>query len=187
MKKFRLTSLLAIMLLFTTACNTNHEYSRYPCYVVIDNSVHQDPVLAQAMTPYAGVFVTLTVTSHGGAQYFRFVSNQNTFHESIFNAIDSRRSFQLGMNGALIVGFGNSTDATFYAYDRECPNCFNPDAIPVRSKPLAVASNGIATCPVCHRSYDLNNGGFIVSGDSGDKLIRYPASSTGALGVLSVR
>uniref|UniRef100_A0AB33JCE0 Rieske domain-containing protein n=1 Tax=Prevotella sp. GTC17260 TaxID=3236796 RepID=A0AB33JCE0_9BACT len=187
MRCLRFIGLLTTILLLTTACNSQHEYSNYPCYVVIDNSVHQDAVLAQAMTPYSGVFATLTITTHGGAQYFRFVSNQHTSSESIFNAIDSRRSFQLGMNGAIIVGFGNSVDATFYAYDRECPNCFDPDAIPLRSKPLSVGSTGIATCPVCHRKYDLNNGGLVVGGNPGNKLQRYPASSTGPLGVLSVR
>ena len=64
--------------------------------------------------------------------------------------------------------------------------CFNPNAIPMRSKPLSISSSGIATCNTCKRQYDLNNNGFISSGDDGKRLTRYRATSTGPFGVLSV-
>ena len=165
---------------------TQYEYSSRRSNLVFDNNIHKDPTLASAMTPYSGVFVAITLKDKGGAQYFQFTSNQGQTTESIFNAIDQRRTILLGMNEGLIVGYTTWNDLTFYAYDRECPNCFNPDAIPVRSKALQMSSTGIATCSSCHRKYDMNSGGIIVEGDKGDKLVRYRAGTTGSFGVLNV-
>lgn len=183
----RLT-LVALALTLNACHGSQFEYSGQGCYLVIDNATHQDATLASAMTPYSNVFVTITQTLHGGASYFHFASNQGgTPTESIFNAIDKRRSVIIGMNGGLIVGYGSLSDPlTFYAFDRECPNCFDSNQLPVRSYPLQTASNGIATCATCKRKYDLNNGGIIVQGDQGSKLTRYHAQTYGPYGVLSV-
>ena len=182
---FPLSSLLLIF--FLLSCDgTQYEFSSRHSYLVLDNSAHQDPTLASAMTPYSGVFVAITLKNKGGAQYYQFTSNQGQSSESIFNAIDQRRTVLLGMNQGLIVGYSTWSDLTFYAYDRECPNCFNPDVVPIRSKALQMSSSGIATCQSCHRKYDLNSGGIIVDGDKGDKLVRYRAGTTGAYGVLNV-
>ena len=155
--------------------------------LILDNSTHNDATLAAAMTSYSGTFVTITLTNHGGARYFKFNSNQGTSSESILDAIDQRRTMILGMNDGLIVGYGNLTDPLiFYAFDRECPNCFDPNAIPIKTHPLTMSSNGIATCKTCHRQYDMNNNGFISSGENGKRLTRYRATTTGPFGVLSV-
>ena len=178
--------LLLVPAVLASCDGAQYEYSSRRSYLVIDNSVHQDPTLASAMTPYSGVFTAITVVNNGGAQYFKFTSNQGQTTQSIFNAIDQRRTVVLGMNQGLIVGYTVWADLTFYAYDRECPNCFEPEAIPVRSKALQMSSSGIATCQTCHRKYDLNSGGIIVEGDKGEKLVRYRAGTTGAYGVLNV-
>ena len=103
------------------------------------------------------------------------------------NGIDARRTLILGYNNGIIVGYGSlNVPPIFYAYDRECPNCFDPNALPVKSKPLSVSTNGLATCKVCKRQYDLNNDGFVSSGDNGKRLTRYRANTTGPFGVLSV-
>lgn len=192
MRKPTLLGLLASLAasLMLCGCNAESETSRYPAYLVIDNSVHNDATLASAMDPMANTFVTITLRSSGGLRQFHFESNKGTSSTVGFNAVDQRlyqaRPFELGMNGALIVGYGTATDGVFYAYDRECPNCFSPDALPLRSRPLSVNDFGIATCPLCHRQYDLNNGGVIVAGDGGSKMTRYPASATGPYGRLAV-
>ena len=83
----------------------------------------------------------------------------------------------LGLNGSLIVGWSNLDDPKqFYAFDGECPNCFSPDAIPVKSRQLTLSTSGMASCAVCHRQYNLNTGGNVASGDNGRKLNRYHAS-----------
>ena len=98
------------------------------------------------------------------------------------------------MNDGIIVGYGTSNDdprasagpPTFYAYDRECPNCYDDDRVPIRSFPIQVAANGIGSCQNCHRQYNLNYGGFVSSGENGKKLERYRAATTGPYGVLTV-
>ena len=187
-KSFSIVGCLLYTLFILVACgNTEYEFSSKACFFIFDNSTHNDPTLAAAMTPYSGTYVTVTLTNHGGARYFKFSSNQGTSSEAIFDGIDSRRSLILGMNDGLVVGYGVLTDpVTFYAYDRECPNCFSPDALPVRSYPLHINNTGIATCSTCKRKYDLNNGGILAEGEKGNKMTRYRASTTGPYGVLSV-
>lgn len=187
---WRVARFMALWLgcLVASSCgDTQNEYTSHHCYFVFDNQTHNDPTLAAAMTPYSGVFTTISLTTKGGARYFVFKSNQNISSDKIFNNIDSQRTLILGMNDGIIVGYGTLSDPlTFYAYDRECPNCYDDSRIPIRSFPITVSSNGIGTCNNCHRQYDLNNGGIIGSGDGGLKLTRYRASTTGPYGILTV-
>ncbi len=171
------------------ACSADYEYSTYPCYVVVDNSVFLDPTISTAMNSTApGTFCMIQQTMSGTVPAFYFQNNQGLSSTQTFTAKETQLSLIFGMNNGVIVGFGNlDSPATFYAYDRECPNCFDPDAIPVKSKPLSMSSNGLATCSVCSRTYDMNNRGYITSEDSGEPLTRYPASTTGPYGVLIVR
>ena len=167
------------------------EFSTAPCSLFFDNQTeHKDATLAQAMTQYSGVFTTITTTTQSGAQYFVFTNNQGGSSRVAFGAKDKLRQqsgqFILGLNGGLIVGYGNSTDGVFYAYDRECPNCFDSNALPLHSYPLKVNNIGIASCSHCHRTYDLNNGGIIASGNGGKKMTRFYAVTTGAYGILNV-
>lgn len=182
--------LLFALLVFCTCKNTEYEFSSKPCYFIFDNSTHNDPTLAAAMTPYSGTFVTVTITFKGGVRHFKFTSNQGTSSEKPFDGIDERRSLVLGMNEGIIVGYGNLNDTNgnliFYAYDRECPNCFSSEALPVKSFPLQTNSAGIATCNTCKRKYDMNNGGILAEGEKGNKMVRYRASTTGPYGRLAV-
>ena len=185
-----MTGLLSMTLL--SACgDVEREFSSAPCSLYFDNQTHNDATLAAAMTPLSGIFVTITTTSKSGAQYFVFTNNQGHSSQVVFDAKDKQRQqagqLILGLNGAIIVGYGFSTSQTFYAYDRECPNCFDSNALPLRSYPLKVNNAGIASCSNCHRTYDLNNGGIIASGSGGKKMTRYPVVTTGAYGLLSVR
>ena len=178
--------LTLLTMMFSSCGEAEFEYSSAPCYLSIDNSLHHDATLASALTQYSGTYVTITITTKSGARYFSFTNNVGKHTESIFNAYDERRSLLLGYNGELIVGFGNSVDGILYAYDRECPNCFDPNMLPLKSRPLSVSENGIAKCGYCKRQYDLNNGGFISNGDKGKKLTRYSCHATGAYGILTV-
>ena len=178
--------LTLLTMMFSSCGEAEFEYSSAPCYLIIDNSLHHDATLASALTQYSGTYVTITITTKSGARYFSFTNNVGKHTESIFNAYDERRSLLLGYNGGLIVGFGNSVDGILYAYDRECPNCFDPNMLPSKSRPLSVSENGIAKCGYCKRQYDLNNGGFISYGDKGKKLTRYSCHATGAYGILTV-
>jgi len=168
--------------------DAEYEYSSSRCYLIIDNSQHQDATLASAMNPMApGVFCLISETMSGGATFFSFQSNLGTSSKTPENAYDQRRSLILGYNNGLIVGFGNlDVPPVFYAFDAECPNCFDPDAIPVRSKRLQMTDTGLAVCNTCKRQYNLNTGGNIVTGDGGKKLTRYRGATNGPFTVLSV-
>lgn len=181
------TFILSLLTMMFSSCGeAEFEYSSAPCYLIIDNSLHQDATLASALTQYSGTYVTITIITKSGARYFSFTNNVGKHTESIFNAYDERRSLILGYNGGLIVGYGNSIDAILYAFDRECPNCFDPNMLPLKSRPLSVSENGIATCSYCKRQYNLNIGGFICKGDKGKKMTKYNCPPTKPYGILSV-
>ncbi len=178
------------MLFFLNSCSdAQFEYSSRPCNVIVDNTVFQDATIAAAMNQMSpGVFCLVQKTISGGAQQFSFSTNTDLSSHRLFTAKEERMTLIFGLNNGVIVGFGNlDYPATFYAYDRECPNCFDPDAVPVKSKPLKMDTKGHASCGVCGRIYDMNNHGYIIQGEKGNPLTRFPASTTGPFGVLVVK
>jgi len=190
-RNHRITALVAalfVMLFLSNCGDAENEYTSLTCYFVFDNSVHQDATLATSMNNNApGIFCYATKSMKSGATYFDFSNNQGASSSAIANAIDQRRTMILGQNNGIIIGFGNADyPSTFYVYDAECPNCFDPNALPVRSHRLSMSSDGIATCKTCSRKYNLNAGGYISEGEQGNKLTRYRASTTGPFGVLNV-
>lgn len=175
---------------FLAACgDEENRYSSYHCNLSIDNSKHLDPTLASAMDANApGTFCVIGYTIKAGSKYYTFGNSFGLHSESIFNAIDERlqNHEHIGMNGSLIVGYSNMDyPAVFHAYDGECPNCFDLNALPMRSYRLTIDGNGIAICANCKRQYKLNSEG-VSANQSGKPLTQYRASSTGANGVLRV-
>lgn len=160
------------------SCSDNSfEYSNRPCRFVFNMNTHAHSAALQSAVGSTGIFCMVSKTIKGGASHYHFTTNQNLSDDVIFTAEDERTTVLLGMNDAIIVGFGNlDNPPTFYGYDAECPNCFNPDAIPVRSHRLSLGTDGIATCNTCKRKYNLNTGGNIADGEKGNKLERYHAS-----------
>ncbi len=165
-----------------------NEYTVRTAYFIFDNSVHQNTVLSTAMNINApGTFCKIKPYMVSSARAYIFENNYGQSEPSVENAIDQRRTVILGYNNSLIVGFGNlDLPAVFYAYDGECPNCFDPQKLPVHSYPLTMTSAGLAVCGSCQREYNMNSGGNIVKGDGGNKMTRYHASCTGPLGTLAV-
>ena len=184
----RLTVLLAVLSLLSCG-DAQNEYTVRTAYFVFDNSVHQNFVLSSAMNINApGTFCKVKLlVGAGGVTSFEFENNYGQKESSIANALDLQRTIRLGYNNALIVGFGNlDTPAIFYAYDGECPNCFDTQSAYVHSFPLSMTGAGLAVCATCHREYNMNSGGIIVKGDGGNKMTRYHSSCTGPLGALAV-
>ena len=93
------------------------------------------------------------------------------------------------MNNGIIVGYSNqnleSGNYQFYAFDAQCPNCFDYNAIPMKSYPLTLNSDGTATCANCKRKYNMNYGGLCVN-NTGNNMTKYRCSTTGALGYLVI-
>ena len=179
---------LLLMLLFVTSCgDIQNEYGNFRPYFVYENDVRQNARLAEAMTPNSGMFCTVRWQFISGAQYYVFTNSDGRTSKSILTDLEIQRRYILGCNNGLIVGYGNlNNPPVFYAYDLECPNCFDPQALPLKSKPLQLLAGGIAVCRVCNRRYNLNNSGVIVQGERGRKLTRYRAQTTGPYGVLTV-
>lgn len=156
------------------------EFSNFHHNLTYDNQTHLDATIASAMDPVStGTWCHLSTTMQGGAHYFVFANNQGLTSSVIFNAIDMRQQSynHMGMNNGLIIGSSIYGDG-FFAFDAQCPDCFDYNAIPVRNYPLDIAQDGMATCGNCRRSFNLNkwpNG-----------LTRYRATTTGAYGVLHV-
>lgn len=178
---------LIILLALLASCgDTESEFSRNRCYLVIDNSKHLDQTLATAMNSMSkGVFCCICEQLRSGAETYYFKNNQGLSSYKTLNAEDIKRTRVIGVynESGIIVGYGTLNDA-FYAYDRQCPNCYKEDNMPRHA--LSMDTSGRATCSRCGREYDMNNGGIVIKGESGDKLMRYRASTTGPQGVLSV-
>ncbi len=174
----------SILLLFSCG-DVGYEYSSEKCYFIFDNTASRSVQLATAMNQLSpGVFCHVYVQG----EYFKFETNASSEVETIaMTAVDKSRTIDLGVYNStgIIVGYGNlSYPATFYAYDYQCPNCYKVDELP--QFPLTMDTSGKAKCKKCSREYDMNNGGIVSSGEGGDKLMRYRASTTGTFGVLSV-
>jgi len=192
MKKVLLFAIITVCMLTISCGETEHEFSNYHCYFVFDNGIHNNSVAAGAMTPYSNIFVVVKkkeqMVGNSTLTHFLFTeAGGGKTQASKANGVDMKRTIRIGQNNGIIIGYGNMSDPpVFYAYDLECPNCFNPDVFPLKSKPLQLASGGIADCNVCKRRYNLNAGGLVISGERGKPLTRYRAQTTGPYGTLTV-
>lgn len=183
-----LTSLLFFLFVLSSCSKDSFDFSSLHAYFVFDNSTHQNSTLQSALNPLSpGVFCRISEDSQGGIVYFHIESNQGTVSPpEKADANDIRRTRALGLyyKTGIIVGYGNlSSPATFYCYDSQCPNCYAETNMP--NYKLSMDSSGIATCAKCKRKYDMNNNGLCTN-DEGKKLIKYRATTTGPLGILSV-
>lgn len=180
MKRYTYYIIVLLAAVLLSGCGeAEYEYSRYPCRFVFDNSANRSPALASAMNPLSpGVFCRITMKGN----YFYFSTNQGLSDRADKTAPDQQVSIALGVfnETGIIVGYGNlNNPPTFYAYDSQCPNCYSETGLPRYS--LSMASNGTAECPSCHRKYDMNNGGLVISDGGGKRLINYRATANGGM------
>ena len=139
-----------------SACNTEGEYSMWPCRFGYDNSLHLDPTLSSAMTPdVRGVFCRIWESTNGG-RYLNFQSNQSTQVTSqIESDMERMAGFVLGLNNGIIVGFqtyNTQPYGGFVAYDVQCPNCVRRENNTLNPKyPVTMSTSGIATCGKCKK------------------------------------
>lgn len=178
--------IIALLTLFTSCGETEYEYSNYPCYLVFDNSLHQDATLSTAMNSMSpGVFCRIYISTRDGAEAFFFVNNQGLSSYKRPSALDLQRTRRLGVynESGIIVGYG-TLNSTFCVYDNQCRNCYDESGLPRYN--LTIDSRGVAVCSNCKREYDLNNNGIVSGGTQGKGLIRYRGQTSGPLGVLNV-
>lgn len=188
MHRYRILLTLLFVATFLACGDVEYEYSSIPCYFVYDNNTHQDPTLSSALSQSApGTFCYISQSSKSGTTYVNFSTNQGLSSSQAKTALDNKYTYVLGLNNGIIVGYGNlNSPATLYAYDHQCPNCASSTSAYSPKYPLTMTTDGKAKCSKCGRTYDMNNGGIVSDGDSGNKLTRYRVYSAGPLGLLRV-
>ena len=163
------------------SCSTdNFEYeNKYQCYFSFDCGIHQGSTLQNCLNPISpGLFCMVWQEFTGGVNHIKIQLHNKQAEDVAFTTeIEKRRSCILGANNGLVIGCSTLNSGQIYAFDRICPNCVNNNGIKTT---LQWENNGLwLKCHKCERVYDLNNNGFIVKGESGDKLLRYRASYDG--------
>ena len=157
----RTLAALAALCLTATSCGDSESmYCRYPCRFVFNPATHASSAALLTTVGTPGTFCTVSRVTKGGASYYHFVTTDGISDDVIFTMEDQRSTVLIGLNNAIVFGYGNVDDPpVLYAYDMECPTC--------------------------HRQYNLNTGGNVVGGDPGKQLSRYRAHYAPG-GVLSV-
>jgi nitrite reductase/ring-hydroxylating ferredoxin subunit len=169
---------LVCLILFSCVTDDFEYEKKYQCYFTFDCGIHQGTTLQNCLNPISpGVFCMVWSQYSGGVNHIQIqLYNKQAEDVAITTDIERRRSCVLGANNGLVIGCSTLYEGQLYAFDRQCPNCANNGTL----KPLQWENNGLwLKCPKCERVYDLNNNGFIVKGESGDKLMRYRASYDG--------
>lgn len=182
MKKLIYFLFVVILTSYTmlTSCTADDaEYNRqFECYFLFDTRIHNTSLINACVNPGSyGVFCTITHQDLNNVRHL-YVNLYGGKSEdvTITTEEERRQSCILGSDNGLIIGRSTLNDGDLYAFDLKCPNCLK-DYI---YKTLTWDNNGNwVRCPKCNRSYDLNNSGFVVKGESGNKLIRYRASYNG--------
>ena len=169
---------LVCLILFSCVTDDFEYEKKYQCYFTFDCGIHQGTTLQNCLNPISpGVFCMVWSQYSGGVNHIQIqLYNKQAEDVAITTDIERRRSCVLGANNGLVIGCSTLYEGQLYAFDRQCPNCANNGTL----KALQWENNGLwLKCPKCERVYDLNNNGFIVKGESGDKLMRYRASYDG--------
>lgn len=121
---------------------------------------------------------------NGFGEYCTIWADANYYHFSSLNGSAQVNRTALAVYqtyvciGGFIVGRSalndiGSAEYPVVCYDRVCPNCYGDDMI---ARAMKIEENGRAVCDRCHRTYDMNNGGLVIEGEKGRKLIRYRVS-----------
>ena len=169
---------LVCLILFSCVTDDFEYEKKYQCYFTFDCGIHQGTTLQNCLNPISpGVFCMVWSQYSGGVNHIQIqLYNKQAEDVAITTDIERRRSCVLGANNGLVIGCSTLYEGQLYAFDRQCPNCANNGTL----KAMQWENNGLwLKCPKCERVYDLNNNGFIVKGESGDKLMRYRASYDG--------
>ena len=173
---------VGLFFLLLSSCSTDEfEYEKkYPCYFAFDSRMHVNTSLQSCLNPMSpGLFCMVWMQKTGGIRHVQIqLYNGQTEDVILSTEIENRRPCTLGASNGLVIGCSSLNNGQLYAFDRICPNCEKTSLF----KTLQWENSGLwLKCPQCEREYDLNNNGFIVKGESGDKLMRYRASYDGAI------
>ena len=175
--------ILAVGCLLSGCSGAEAEYSTWPCRFAFDRL---NPTLATSLNAGSrGVFCLITEQVQKGRKYLLFQNNIGlTSEPEPETAEEVQAKFILGLNNGIIVGFQTLITEPyggFVAYDVQCPNCVRNENNTINPNyRVTMDTKGIATCPKCKKTYDMNNGGIITNGGEGDTgLEKYVAITDG--------
>jgi nitrite reductase/ring-hydroxylating ferredoxin subunit len=175
--------ILAVGCLMSGCSGAEAEYSTWPCRFAFDRL---NPTLATSLNAGSrGVFCLITEQVQKGRKYLLFQNNIGlTSEPEPETAEEVQAKFILGLNNGIIVGFQTLITEPyggFVAYDVQCPNCVRNENNTINPNyRVTMDTKGIATCPKCKKTYDMNNGGIITNGGEGDTgLEKYVAITDG--------
>ena len=175
--------LLAVGCLLSGCSGAEAEYSTWPCRFAFDRL---NPTLTTSLNAGSrGVFCLITEQVQKGRKYLLFQNNIGlTSEPEPETAEEVQAIFILGLNNGIIVGFQTLITEPyggFVAYDVQCPNCVRRENNTINPNyRVTMDTKGIATCPKCKKTYDMNNGGIITNGSEGDTgLEKYVAITNG--------
>ncbi len=175
--------LLAVGCLLSGCSGAEAEYSTWPCRFAFDRL---NPTLTTSLNAGSrGVFCLITEQVQKGRKYLLFQNNIGlTSEPDPETAEEVQAKFILGLNNGIIVGFQTLITEPyggFVAYDVQCPNCVRNENNTINPNyRVTMDTKGIATCPKCKKTYDMNNGGIITNGSEGDTgLEKYVAITDG--------
>ena len=178
--------LLTVGSLLSACSSADQEYSSWPCRFAYDNSIHLVTELSISLNAGSrGVFCLITEQVQKGQKHLIFQSSNGDKSNPIpETAEEAQAKFILGLNNGIIVGFQTLiTDpyGGFVGYDVQCPNCVRNENNTINPNyRVTMDTKGIATCPKCKKTYDMNNGGIITNGSEGDTgLQKYVAMTDG--------
>lgn len=164
--------------LLLTACSRDSigtsKYSSLPARFTC-NTVTAMPSTLYTAINNPGLWCTVRVDNTGNRYKFDLAGGKVTEYWNLTaNKNDKAHVWVAG----LIVGMPSIPEPGALAsivtcYDLVCPSCYK---IPL-DRPLAISSSGIASCTSCGNTYDMNNQGIHVKGESVDThLFRYRVS-----------
>lgn len=174
----KLLFLLMLTLLAGCASNVEDEYADVPAFFRFTPVTSAAPLYQALNNP--GIFCKIWFQSN--TIYFR--NAQGVSATATKTALYNYQSIEF-ISG-FIVGTPSLSNVSgaFYqvAYDLCCPTCYDESYI---QRSLDFDSNEVMKCSRCGRTYDLMNGGIILSGGQGSKLKQYHLTYGGDVMVIS--
>ena len=170
-----------VLLVLFTSCGEETLYSNaYRCNFRFNTEIHNNTVLNQVTNPLIpGTYVRVSLSVRGSVRHVDLLTGTGTSESVPLTTAEERmQTYDMGADNGIIVG--RSVYHGLLAFDAQCPNCLSENS--GGSFPLSFHGNGTQmTCAHCHRVYDLNERGVVVSGEKGKKLMEYAAQYTGRL------
>lgn len=192
MKIFSFFSFLVVLLFscfMLTSCNNDFEYnSPYACYFRFDNKLHQNGLMASALTPYSNIYAKVSKKTQNKINYVTISTSDGKPSEdvAITTQIENYANYELGANNGIIVGY-NTINSCYVAYDAQCRNCYENAGAYTPNRELSWTKNtSEVKCAKCGRIYNLNMDGVVTSSEGGKQLWKYHITCTGQYGVLTV-